>query len=294
MTILLLGGRGKTSSRLAALIHAANLPFIVASRSTSPTSPYHQAQYDWTQDDTFKNPFIKATNEGMKPISAVYLVPPPFFDLAPPMVRFVDFAREQGVKRFVLLSASTIEKGGPAMGQVHEYLASLGDVEYAVLRPTWFMENFSLPEMPQAISINKEDKIYSATADGKIPFVSTEDIARVAFRTLTDEISHDTDHIILGPNSLSYDEVAEILTSVLGRKITHVKISEADLAQRLVAYGMPAEDAELLASMDGLVRAGAEDRTNRVVEEVTGTAPLSFHDFAVREKGSWARDVNQS
>ena len=142
MTILLLGGRGKTASRIASLIHAANLPFLVASRSTSPTSPYHQAYFDWTKEDSYESPFIKASTEGMAPISTVYLVPPPMIDLAPPIIHFVDFARQRGVKRFVLLSDSTVGKGGPTTGQVHEYLDSLKGIEYAVLRPTWFMGTF--------------------------------------------------------------------------------------------------------------------------------------------------------
>ncbi len=54
-------------------------------------------------------------------------------------IRFVDVARSQGVRRFVLLSASIIEQGGEAMGKTHEYLASLRGIEYSVLRPTWFM-----------------------------------------------------------------------------------------------------------------------------------------------------------
>lgn len=49
--------------------------------------------------------------------------------------------------------------------------------------------------------------MYSATGDGKIPFVSANDIARVGFRALTDEKSHNTDHVILGPDLLSYDQV---------------------------------------------------------------------------------------
>lgn len=148
MTILLLGGRGKTASRIASLIHTANLPFLVASRSSSPTSPYQQAHFDWTKEDAYGDPFIKASAEGMPPISIVYLVPPPIFDLARPMICFVDVARQRGVKRFVLLSASTIENGGPAMGQVHAHLDSLEDIEYAVLRPTWFMGTFTFLFLP--------------------------------------------------------------------------------------------------------------------------------------------------
>lgn len=144
MTILLLGSGGKTASRIAPLLHAANLPFLLASRHNSQTNPHPHAYFDWTKDASYASPFEKALSTGIGPISAAYLVPPPIFDLAPPMIKFVDFARQRGVKRFVLLSASTIEKGGPAMGQVHAYLESLGSIEYAVLRPTWFMGTLSV------------------------------------------------------------------------------------------------------------------------------------------------------
>lgn len=53
----------------------------------------------------------------------------------------------------------------------------------------------------------KQDKIYSATGDGKVPFVSADDIARVAFHALTDDEPHNTDHLVLGPELLSYGDV---------------------------------------------------------------------------------------
>ena len=61
-----------------------------------------------------------------------------------PVKTFVDLARSRGVNRFVLLSSSAIKVGGPAHGQIHQYLSDLG-VEYAVLRPTWFMGKLSCP-----------------------------------------------------------------------------------------------------------------------------------------------------
>lgn len=51
----------------------------------------------------------------------------------------MDLAVEKGVERFVLLSASILEVGdGPMMSRVSGYVAGLG-VEWAALRPTWFM-----------------------------------------------------------------------------------------------------------------------------------------------------------
>lgn len=56
-------------------------------------------------------------------------------------------------------------------------------------------------------SIKDEDKIYSACGDGKVPFVSAEDIGAVAYRGLTDEKPHNTSYYVLGTELLTYDQV---------------------------------------------------------------------------------------
>jgi festuclavine dehydrogenase len=140
------------------------------------------------------------------------------------MKALMDLAVEKGVQRFVLLSGSVLDVGdGPMMGKVSKHISSLG-VEWAILRPTWFMgmllsgsslllkhangviENFS--EEEHMLSIRDEDRIITGTGEGKVPFVSADDIAAVAFHALTDEVPHNADHLILGPELWSYDEVS--------------------------------------------------------------------------------------
>ncbi|KAK0499574.1 putative ergot alkaloid A [Armillaria luteobubalina] len=219
MTVLITGGKVKTASCLACLLKDGNKPFLVASRSGGdPTDEFPSCRFDWLDATTYAIPWSK-----VEEITSVYLVPPPVLDMLPPMKAFIDYCREKGVERFVLLSASVVEPGGPAAGKVHEYLVNIG-VEYCVLRPTWFMgeseilsrgsgelmvlsENFSKqPRKP----VKPGDNIYSATGEGKVPFVSVEDIAAVAFHALVDLQSHNTDHYIRGPELLSYDEVIHI------------------------------------------------------------------------------------
>lgn len=55
--------------------------------------------------------------------------------------------------------------------------------------------------------IKDHGKVYTVTGNGKAPFVSADDIALVAYRALTDKKSHNTDHVILGPELLKYEEV---------------------------------------------------------------------------------------
>ena len=130
--ILLLGGTGKIAGRIAPLLQKNGHQVIQASRSGKSAPGCSGCSFDWLNSATFNSPFETTT------VSSVFLVAPPILDMFPPMKKFIDLAQEKGVKRFVLMSASSIEVGGPAMGQVHQYLLDL-KVDYAVLRPSWFM-----------------------------------------------------------------------------------------------------------------------------------------------------------
>ncbi|KAG6012881.1 hypothetical protein E4U54_007244 [Claviceps lovelessii] len=285
MTILLTGGNGKTAGHIANLLKEAKLPFIIGSRSSNPHTVERHRTFDWLDEATFDN--VLSVDEEMEPVSVVWLVSPPILDLAPPVIRFIDFASSRGVKRFVLLSASTIEKGGPAMGLIHAHLDTLEGVSYTVLRPSWFMENLSTRGEFPCDTIREEDTIYSAAKGGKIPFISVADVARVALRALTAPALYNADHVLLGPELLTYDDVAEMLTRVVGRNILHVRLTESELAAKLQKRGMPADEAAMHASLDLIVEAGAEERLNTEVKDLTGEEARSFADFVSDNKNVW-------
>ena len=79
------------------------------------------------------------------------------------------------------------------------------------------MQNFS--EAQHLAPIRDEGKVYSATNNGRIPFVSTEDIAGVAKHLLTDKKPHNTDYVVLGPELLSYDDVSRHMFFCLPRNV---------------------------------------------------------------------------
>jgi festuclavine dehydrogenase len=90
-------------------------------------------QFDWSDPATYERPFEKAS------ISAVFLVAPSIIDPFAPMKIFIDLAIKKGAKRLVLLSASLMNVGdGPMVSKVSKYISFL-NIDYAILRPTWFM-----------------------------------------------------------------------------------------------------------------------------------------------------------
>jgi len=216
-------------------------------------------------------------------VSSVYLVAPPSGDAAA-MIDFIRLAVDRGARRFVLLSASLLPAGGPGAGQVHAWLRD-NAAEWVVLRPSWFMQNFS--EGPHRTTIVEEGRIYSATADGRVAFISADDIANVACAAITGAAALNAD-ILTGPAAISYDEAAAFISQTTGREVVHHRISAAALAARYHDRGIPAVTAQILAGMDAMIAAGAEDRITPNVEAVTGVTSESFARFCQTSASAWA------
>lgn len=134
MTILLIGGTGKTATRVAASLAAAKKPFLLTSRRGPDAAPngYPAVKFDWTLESTWSKLFENGH------VEAVYMMEPHVPQPWIPMIKFVDFAKDKGVKRFVLCAGTTAAIGKDGMGRVWEHFIE-SRVDYCVLRPSWFM-----------------------------------------------------------------------------------------------------------------------------------------------------------
>ena len=274
--ILVTGGTGKTGRRVVKRLMSMGRSVAVASRSaTGPDA----VKFDWSDPSTFPAAFEN--------VRAVYLVAPPGDpDALSAMRAAIDAAMAANVRRFVLLSASSLEAGGPMMGQVHAYLKDHAP-EWVVLRPSWFMQNLS--ENQHLPTILNEGAIYTATGQGRVAFIDAEDIASVAAITLTDPQMDSGEAILTGPEALSYDKVAALVAEASGRTVKHRALTQEELAERFASYGIPKPFAQGLAAMDSAIAAGAEDWTTDAVERITGHLPGSLATFAEKNSAVWRK-----
>lgn len=277
--VLLTGGTGKTGTRIAERLARSGVRARIASRSGRSVSGQEGIRFDWAKPETYA--------DALRGVTAIYLVAPA--NVANPletMLPFLEKARRGDVRRFVLLSASSLEEGAPMIGRVHAWLRAEVP-EWTVLRPTWFMQNFS--EQQHLPTIRHEGKIYTATDDGRVPFIDADDIAAAAVETLTSPEPHNRNFLLTGPQALSYDDAADIIAGAAGRSVRHVKLSEAELAQRWTAAGLEPEYAAALAAMDTAIAGGSEDRVSDAVSTLTDAAPRSFQTFVAENAARWAR-----
>lgn len=270
--VLVTGATGKTGRSLVTLLKEGCVTHRAASRGGEPP-------FDWSRPDTW--------DAALDGVASVYLVPPAAVDDAPSrMVAFLQSAMRRGARRFVLLSMASLPAGGPGQGQVHQWLKDNSE-DWAVLGPTAFMQNFS--EGPFLASIRDEDTIYSNTGTGRVPFVSTVDIARAAFAALTAPVALNGDFTLTGDKSISYDRVAELIGKACGRPISHTHISTAAMAGRFVKRGLPEGAAMFLAAGYQTIADGAADRIAEGFRTLTGRPATTFQAFADANADAWKR-----
>jgi ergot alkaloid biosynthesis protein len=278
--VLVIGAAGNTGRPIAEGLTAEGFTVRTATRSSRPpVAAAEHVRFDWADASTH--------DAALDGVDRMYALAPPLVDDPSTIMRPVfERALEKGVRRIVMLSASVIPEGGPGLGQVHHFLRQHVP-EWAVLQPSWFMQNFASAQHHHRATLHRDGTLVTATDNGRVGFVDAADIAAVGVRALADAKSHDTGHVITGPQALSYDDIAAVLSRVSGRAIRHVHATPEEARRSLRDSGMPDTYAALLTRLDGLIRDGVEDRVTDTVLRVTGRPPRDFASFAREHLDAW-------
>jgi len=204
---------------------------------------------------------------------------------------FLDFlepAREafgkQGVARVVGVSA--LGRGTAVAANAGLVTASLAmddliagtGVSYRALTMPSFMDNI----LRQVDALKSRGVFVAPIAgDRNFPSCATRDIAAVATGLLLDDSWNGTGSVpVLGPEDLSYDDVAAIMSEVLARPIRFQRIPGEDLRAGLLGRGMSEPMAEATLEMWQAKDAGLDNGEPRTPP---ATTPTTFRQ--------WCEDV---
>ena len=270
--VLILGGTGKTGSRVAGRLSAHGARVRTAARSGA------DVHFDWDNQATWEEALSGATG--------LYLVSPILrIDFAELVGQFLDQAERAAVRHVTYLSAYGMEYAPAevALRVVELDLAARGSLASTVIRPAWFMEDFSETFLQPV-----NDEIIVPAGDGAEAFVSVEDIAAVAAVTLTEPKKHaGRAYAPTGPQALTMAKAAEMISAAAGRTITYRGTDREKWIAAMVSSGMPAEYAQVLRALTATLASGNGARPNSDVLDVTGTAPVTFAEFAAKTAPAW-------
>jgi uncharacterized protein YbjT (DUF2867 family) len=271
---LVLGGTGKTGSRVAAKLTKLGLSV----RTAAPNGT--DVRFDW-DDPTTHSPALAG-------VDRIYLVVPVLrTDFADQVSSFLDLAEAAGVRHVTYISAFGIDQVAPqwvAHRAVELDLMGRGAITHSILRPAWFMQNFSETFLKPVDGV-----ITVPTDDGAEAFVDAEDIAAVAAATLVSPDAHaGAEYAPTGPEALTVSDAADLIADVTGQPVKHSDIDRNAWIDATVAAGVPAAYGEVLRMLTETIASGHGSRPNNDVHNVTGRPPITFADFARRTAQAWA------
>jgi uncharacterized protein YbjT (DUF2867 family) len=225
--------------------------------------------WDWTQPQAFA--------AALQGVEALFLLTPPGTteELAWGLAA-VKAAQAAGVKKIVKLSAIGIENNPASPHRQIELAIEASGLAWVFLRPSFFMQNLNEGMLAGV----KAGAIGLPTGEGKTGFIDARDIGAVAAEALTGTDWNGQGLTLTGAQSLSWAEVAAVLSQALGRPVRHDDISPAEFTQRMLAAGMPGHYAEFMTALYGFVKAGYVAVTTPAVEQVLGREPIRLAQYA--------------
>jgi uncharacterized protein YbjT (DUF2867 family) len=197
----------------------------------------------------------------------------------------VEAAKAVGVQHIVKQSVMGAEDEAFSLALIHrpvEQAIEASGMAWTFLRPNSFMQNV-VTFMSE--TIKAESVFFSASGEAKIAHVDVRDIAAVAVKALTEPTHAGQAYTLTGPEAMSYDELAQELSAVLGRSISHISLSPEDLKHGMLAEGMPEAIADRMLDLERYYREDQASRITHDIQQVTGQEPRRFAQY-IRDYGS--------
>ncbi|ONI69078.1 hypothetical protein BWI15_20780 [Kribbella sp. ALI-6-A] len=186
--------------------------------------------------------------------------------------------RTTGVRRVV--NVSTLGRGIAhdaghltAALAADDVIAATG-VDQRTLCAPYFLENFL-----NATAFIAEHGMFTLPMDGDRPLrtIATADIAAVAAELLLDDSwSGRRDVPVIGPDELTLDQMAEVMSEVLGRPVRFQPADAEQYKAALTAHGVSAASADGLIAM---ARAQNEQRVYDSAQRVPRSATTCFAEW---------------
>jgi uncharacterized protein YbjT (DUF2867 family) len=267
--IVVLGGTGKTGRRVVERLRAGG----AAVRAVGRTTPL---PFDWSDRSTW-DAAITGSRAAYIAYSPDLAVPGSADDIAELLARM----ERAGVEHATLLSG----RGEPE-AMVAEEVLQRSNLSWSVVRASWFFQNFSESYLRDPIV---EGTVYLPAGSTAEPFIDADDIAAVAAATLLDTRHRGQVYEVTGAELLTFDQIAEQLSSALGRQITYVPVSYEEYGEATRSEGVPEAIVRLLDYLFRVVLDGRNESLADGVQRALDREPRRFADFAREHAaaGTW-------
>lgn len=282
--VLVTGATGNTGSETVELLLAAGIPVRAAASSLEAVRSRFGDRVEAVALD-FTDP--RSWAAAYTGVRRMFLMRPPI--LGKPkkqMLPSLEFAKAVGVEHVVLLSLQGAEHNKVVPHHALEVWLRESGLSWTFVRAAFFMQNLTTTHLTD---VRSRDTIMVPAGDGATAFVDVRDVAAIAAAALlTPEQHHNTAWTPTGPQALTYGEVAEVLTDVLGRPVSYARPGLVRYARHArTVLEMPWGMVAVTSAIYTIARLGRAGGLTGDVLVVTGRDPVTFREFAEREAPRW-------
>jgi uncharacterized protein YbjT (DUF2867 family) len=280
--ILVTGSTGLIGSEILRRLSEAGVPARALTRDMKKAR--QMPGVTWVGGDLSKPKTLPEAFDGIK---TLFLLTHYLPDMVELQHNAVVAARTAGVNHVVKVSAfAASDHSNAPVGRWHHQIekelqqAGLG---WTFLRPHHFMQNL----LAQAEYVAKERVIYSASGDGKIPYVDGRDVGAVAAAILAAPEPHrGKKYVLTGSEAISYRQAAKIIGATIGKPVRFVDESPEDARARREREGYPPAVIESALAIAAYQRAGGKTVTiTNTIADLIGRPPVTVAEF-IREHAS--------
>lgn len=161
---------------------------------------------------------------------------------------------------------------------------------WTLLRNNWYFEN--LPEF--FASTLQTGTWLTSAEDGRSAQISRADLAYAAAASLVKAIKGKQTLTLNGPESLTTEEMAKAIDSVLGTNIKVIQMSDEALKAQLESFQLPEGLVAMITTMEQHGRGNYSHGTSEEFETLTGKKPQTFSQWLTENKENLLTIVNSA
>jgi len=212
---------------------------------------------------------------------ALFLLRPP--QLTGDFGDLIERARQHGVAHIVFLSVQGAQRNRFIPHRRIEQRLMSGGVPYTLLRPAYFMQNFTSTLHDELAC---RHRIFLPAGNARFTLVDVDDIARVAARVLTQPGTqhHGRAYTLTSQTPLSFQQMANQLTAGLGTPITYTSPGAWRFYRTLRRDGRAPGLILVMLLLHLLPRFSGTPPVTHAVAELTGRAPTEFAQFVAAHR----------
>jgi len=274
--ILITGATGKTGSAAVQELSNRNIPFRVLIRNEDKlnqiTDMGGEVIIGAIEDDA-------ALNQAMEGVQKALVLLPNSEQQLFLEKKVVDAALEANVQHIVKMSSmEAVPEATSPIPKLHmqseNYIKNSG-MNWTMIKPNFFMQNL----LGSGKTIVEQNKFFLPMGEGKAGMIHTKDVGTVIAKVLSEDGHEGQNYEVTGPEILSFHDVAEIFSKVLGKKVDYINVPIDEYKKTLSQFLTNQWHLDSVIDLfKDIAEGGIEDKTD-TFEDLIGKSPCSLEQF---------------